>query len=88
MENGNQDEAPSRREQLKATLDRAVSLAAEDPDAFLEELKRIAARFGMTLEEVYARLQEDPELRKVIGREALKRGVQGAATFLKGKLGL
>lgn len=79
---------PSRREQLQDTLRRAVLLASEDPDAFVDELRIIARRFGMTLSEVYAKLEQDPETRKIVGRDVMRRGIQGVAKALRERLGL
>lgn len=80
--------ALSRKEQLEATLKRAVELAAEDPDAFVAECKAIGQRFGMSLEQVYQRIQSDPDVARLIGKEALRKGIQTVGRTLKEKFRL
>jgi hypothetical protein len=62
----------------------AVTTASEDPDAFVENAKGVAVRLGMTAEEVYAKIQNDPDFVK---REALNRGIKKAADAIRKKFG-
>lgn len=78
----------SRKAQLEETLKRAVKMAAEDPDAFVAECKVIGQRFGLTLEQVYQRIQSDPDVAKLIGKEALRKGIQTVGRTLKERFGL
>lgn len=70
------------RETLRYTLD----LAAEDPEKFRTEVKAIARRLGMTVEQVYAKLQQDPQFKKHIARASINRVIQKGAVRLKDEL--
>lgn len=70
----------------RRTLRTAVELAAEDPERFRAEMKAVGQRLGMTAEQVYAKLQQDPEIGKHLARESVNRVIQKGARRLKEEL--
>lgn len=67
----------------RKTTDRLIELAATNPDQFASEVMAVAKRFGGTVEEVYARLQQDPELSQFMASRALRNSfIQGVAKKL------
>lgn len=64
----------------RAALQKAVDVAADDPDAFVAEIKKVAEKTGISLEVLYQELQKDPKGAKKVIRNA---AVQGVAKLLK-----
>lgn len=51
-------------ESWERMLEEAVQLAADDPDEFVVELKKLARELGMKAEDLYVKMQErEPRLR-------------------------
>lgn len=69
----------------RAAAVRAINTAAEDPEAFEMEVKRLGRRFGLTAEQVYRRLQEDPEIGPRLAKNAV---IKGVGSWLKRQLGV
>lgn len=80
------DEEPTTPKQ--AFIRRALELAQEDPEKFRAEVAALGKKLGLTAEEVYRRLQADPELARVLGRDALNRAMSRGAEMLRKKLGI
>lgn len=66
---------PETSRDWRATLGEALDLAEKDPEAFAEQAKILAKRFGLTVEQVYDRVQSDPEIQKMQLGKRLLRGV-------------
>ena len=69
----------------RETVQKMIDLAATDPGKFAEEAKTVAKRFGVTVEQVYAKLQEDE---KLPGRTFRNSIIQSVAKRLKRELDL
>ncbi len=64
--------------------ERAVKLASDDPDKFSKEVKILAKRLGMTVEEVYDKIQEDPKFATKKFRNEM---ISGVAKRIRKRLG-
>lgn len=67
----------------RTAIKNAVDLAAEDPEGFKDALRAAGRRAGMTVEEVYAKLQRDPEIGPQLRKMALNRLIQKGAMALR-----
>lgn len=66
-----------------------VNKAAENPEAFEQDVKLLAKRFGLSVEQVYAKIQEvireDPDLGPKLAKNAV---IKGVAHWFKRRLGV
>ena len=70
----------------KGFVRNAVDLAAQDPVQFRSEMKAIGRRFGLTVEEVYARLRADPEVSRKLAALGVDQAIQRGAKRLQEEL--
>lgn len=73
------------REAVAAVLTKA----ADDPEGFEREAKLLARRFGMTVEQVYQKLQHDPDVGPSLAKnKALRqKAIKSVANWIKRQLG-
>lgn len=62
----------------------AVTTASEDPNAFVANAKGVAVKLGTTAEEIYDKLQKDPDF---IKQEAMNRVIKKAADAIRKRFG-
>lgn len=80
---------PPEEVDWRETLRNAVDLASENPDAFAQEVKMIAKKFGVTVEQVYRKLQDEPAVVKTKTVRTIRNSIiQNFAKKLKRDLGL
>jgi len=76
---------PKKKKSWAQIAAEAVKMADEDPEAFLVEAKMLARELGITAEQVYKKLQDDPDFLK---KDARNRAISNLAKKLRKQFGL
>lgn len=77
------------RDDWKTVLQNAINLAANDPEAFRLAAGALAAKLGMTVEQLYAQIKQDPDVLKRNARRMISNSViQGLAKRVKKEFGI
>jgi len=82
-------EPPEDNDDWKTMLQKAVNLAATDPEAFRMAAGGLAAKLGLTIEELYAQVKRDPDFLKRNARRVISNSlIQGLAKRVKKEFGI